>query len=312
MVNKKIFTLEGRLLSPLISSSPVIKNGKCWYKIIRSLTSEKKPLRTYVGKLTKGERKAPTKQLAYRGCIRVTTIDRNEERGRKNILDYLSLDYLGKKTTEGFGKVQWIKYREEYYQPEQQEPKRKKLKLRKGLGPNYPKELQRLLIALMLHDFVKTEKHPSKIFREITIEDEEIREACLNHHNGEKSKNDLLPAVKYYDHLASYITRKKQFKTLTRYNFQKGKIAFEQLAIEIEERQHSAYKLYNYIYHSQELTRIVESMTYGYNSLRNHLLLMVNLAINNYHQGKIVIAKGKIINRNIDQKTKKSISSSAT
>jgi len=38
---------------------------------------------------------------------------------------------------------------------------------------------------------------------------------------------------------------------------------------------------------------------------------MVNLVINDYLQGKIVIRKGKIIIRNNNQKTKKSISSSA-
>ncbi len=311
MVTKKIFTLEGKLLSLIINSSPLIKKGKCWCKVVRSLSSEKKPLRTYVGKLTKGERKAPTKQLAYRGFIRVTTIDRDKERGRKNIINYLSKDYLGKKTTEGYGKVQWLNYKEKEYMQEKQEPKRKKLKLRKGLGPNYPKELQRLLIALMLHDFVKTEKHPSKIFKEITIKNEEIREACLNHHNGEKSENYLLPIIKHYDQLAAYITRRKPYKMLTRYDFNNGKINFKKVVYEIEERQYSAFKLYNYIYHSLELKRIVESMTYGYNNLRNHLLLMVNLAINDYYQGKIIIAKGKIVIRNSNQKTKKSISSSA-
>jgi len=308
----KIFTLEGKILSPLISSTPLIKNGTSWIRIVRNLKEQEKPIVTYIGKLTKGERKAPTKQLTYRGYVRVTTIDRNEKRGRKNILEYLSKDFLGKKTTEGYGKIHWINYREEEYLQEEQEPKRKKLKLRKGLGPNYPKELQRLLRALMLHDFVKTEKHPSKIFQEITIEDEEIREACLNHHNGEESKNNLLPIIKYYDQLASYITRKKPYQTLTRYDYQNGEIVFEQLAREIEERQKSAYKLYNYIYHSKELTRVVEAMTYGHNSLRNHLLLMVNLAINDYYQGKVVITERKITIRNIDQKTKKSISESAT
>lgn len=38
---------------------------------------------------------------------------------------------------------------------------------------------------------------------------------------------------------------------------------------------------------------------------------MVNLAINNYLQGKTVIRKGKIVNRNKNQKTKKRISESA-
>ncbi|NHJ86812.1 MAG: hypothetical protein FK734_15225 [Asgard group archaeon] len=293
-------------------SATLIKKGQCWCKIIRDLETDKKPLCTYVGKLTKGERKAPIKLLAYKGYVRVTTIDRNEERGRKNIRSFLCRDYLGKKTTEGFGKVKWLNYREEQYQQKQQEPKRKKLKIRKGLGPNYQEELQKLLIALMLHDFVKTEKHPSKIFKEITIKDEEIKEACLNHHNGEERKNQLLPLVKYYDHLAALITRKKPYQTLTRYDYLNGEISFEKLREEIEERQHSAYKLYNYIYNSEELKRIVESMTYSYSSLRNHLLLMVNLAINDYLRGKIVITKGEIINRNSNQKTKKRISSSAT
>ena len=133
--------------------------------------------------------------------------------------------------------VQWLNYKEEEYQQEEQEPIRKKLIFRKGLGPNYPKELQRLLIAFMLHDFVKTEKHPSKIFKEINIEDEEIREACQNHHNGENCENELLPLIRYYDHLAAYITRKKPFKTFTRYDFQNGEIAFEQLANDIENIQ---------------------------------------------------------------------------
>ncbi len=312
MVTKRIFTLEGKLLTPIITPSLVTKNGSCRCKVLRNLTSEKKPLRTYIGKLVKGERKAPAKQLAYRGFVRITTVDWNNERGRKNIQNFFKREHLGKKTNEGFGMVQWVNYKEGPYKPVEQEQKRKKLKFRKGLGPNYPKELQRLIIALMLHDFVHTEKHPSKIFKEITINDVEIRTACLNHHNGTTNENILLPLIRYYDGLASYITRKKPFKTLTRYDYQNGKIAFEQLAEEIEERQDSAYKLYNYIYYSKELKRIVESMTYGQNSLRNHLLLMVNLAINDYLSRKIIIANGAIINRNNNQKTKKSISESAT
>ncbi len=95
----------------------------------------------------------------------------------------------------------------------------------------------------MLRDFVHTEKHPSEIFKEIIIKDAEIRNACLNHHNGTTTENKLLPLIRYYDGLASYITRKKPFKTLTRYDYQNGKIAFKQLAEEIEKRQDSAYKL---------------------------------------------------------------------
>lgn len=146
----------------------------------------------------------------------------------------------------------------------------------------------------MLHDFVKTEKHPSKIFKEITIKDKEIREACKNHHNGKESKNTLLPIVKYYDQLAAYMSRRSLYKTKGRYDVENGKIDFKKLANEIEERQDTAFRLYHYIYHSTELNRIVESMTYGKKSLRNHLLLMVNLAINSYYNKWLIIERGKI------------------
>ena len=71
--------------------------------------------------------------------------------------------------------------------------------------------------------------------------------------------------------------------------------------------QHSAYKLHNHIYHSKELTRITESLDYGKNPLRNHLLLMANLAINDYCDKKMEIVKGKLI-----LKEKEIISISAT
>ncbi|MBD3189117.1 MAG: hypothetical protein GF308_00655 [Candidatus Heimdallarchaeota archaeon] len=69
------------------------------------------------------------------------------------------------------------------------------------------------------------------------------------------------------------------------------KIDFKGLVREIEERQHSAYKLYQFVYQSKALTRLVKSMDYK-GSLRNHFLLMVNLAINDYLRGKLRIKNG--------------------
>lgn len=295
MAVKKLYTLEGELLSPIITNSPLIKKGKIWIRIVRELETIRKPLKSYVGKLVKGERRAPDQQQAYRGFVRITIVDNNEVRAKKNIEQYLRRDCLGSRINEGFGKVRWLNYREEEYHKIQAKPEKKKFKIRKGLGPNYPKELQKLLIALMLHDFVKTEKHSSKIFAEINIEDEEIKEACKNHHNGAESKNKLLPIVKYYDQLAAYLSRKNVYKINGRYDHENGTIDFGKLAREIEERQHSVFRLYHYIYHSKELNRIVESMTYGKKSLRNHLLLMVNLAINSHYNGWLEVKKGKII-----------------
>ncbi len=283
MVKLKLYTLEGKLLSPLVTSTTLIKKGKIWIRVLRDLKTNEKPFVSYIGKLVKGIRKSPNQEKSYRGFIRVTVVDHNDLRAKKYISNYLKRDYIGKRVNEGFGKVKWLFYSVKEYQKTSSIPKNKKFKIRKGLGPNCPKELQRLLIALMLHDFVKTEKHPSKIFKEITIEDKEIREACLNHHNGTKGNNTLLPLVKYFDQMAACICRKSVYKTKGRYDYENGLIDFTRITKEIEERQHSAYKLYNYIYQSKELKRIVESMTFGGKSLRIHLLLMVNLAINSYY-----------------------------
>ncbi|MHA1125681.1 MAG: hypothetical protein ACTSQX_08650 [Candidatus Heimdallarchaeota archaeon] len=290
---KMLFTLEGKLITPLLSTTPFFKKNGCWIKIVKDLTTEKRPRRSYVGKLVKGERNAPNTLKAFRGFVKVTCVDGNEESGKEKIKRVLVLDNLGTKRNQGYGRIQWTNYKTELYERETITPK-KKFKIRKGFGPNYPERLQKLLIALMLHDFVHTEKHPSKIYQQITIENEEIREACLNHHK-KKSNNELQPIIKYYDNYAALIRRKIPMQTISRYDHDNGTIDFQKLVQEIEERQHSAYKLYNYIYQSKELERVVESMGYAKNSLRNHLLLMVNLAINGVYMGTLKIVNGKII-----------------
>jgi len=304
---KNLYTLEGKLLSPLLLANPFYKKKGCWIKIVGEKGTNKRPRRSFVGKLVKGERKAPTILNAYRGFVKVSYVSTSEAQARKRINYFLSLDNLGSNANDGFGKVEWKNYQEESYKKQPAPRKWKKLLIRKGLGPTYPEELKKLLLALMLHDFVHTERHPSKIYQEINIENEKIREACRNHHNGEEKENWLHPLVKYYDQLASRLSRKKPFKTNYRYDFKNGTIDFEKLTQEIEERQNSPYKLYNYIYHSKELKRVVESMEYGKKSLRNHLLLMVNLAINSYYNKWMVKEKGKIrMKREISASVKES------
>ncbi len=215
------------------------------------------------------------------------------KQAREKIGYFLSRRFLGSKRAEGYGKVKWLSCDVADYKPKPN-PKEKKLKIRKGLGINYPKALQRLLIALMLHHFVHTKTHQSKIYEQITITDREVREVCISHHDEIISGNVLSIIVKYYDGLAAFISRRTPYKIESRYDYNNGKIDFKKLVKELEEKQNSAYKLYNYIYQCEELNRIVESMEYGRNSLRNHLLLMVNLAINDYYKKTLVIRNGKI------------------
>ncbi|MHA1185868.1 MAG: hypothetical protein ACTSXA_03180 [Candidatus Heimdallarchaeota archaeon] len=95
-------------------------------------------------------------------------------------------------------------------------------------------------------------------------------------------------------YLCNRLFRKKKVNVTQRYKKGKQKINFLQLIKDIEQNQHSAYKLYNFIYQSNDLSRIVESLRYGQNNLKKHLLVMVNLAINDYHNNKIKITKGII------------------
>jgi hypothetical protein len=298
---KKIITLIGRLKTPIILRKPFYKKHGCWIRVTSDPLTDRRPTFVCIGKLVKDEYKAPTSLRGYRGYVKVTCAGVSVGKLKQKISTFIQKGFLGSLTAEGYGRITWEKCLINEFQ---QDTKilNKKLRIRKGLGINYPPELQRLLIALMLHDFVHTEKHPSKIFQQITIEDVEIREACLNHHNSKKLNNRLHHAIQYYDSLASYISRRKPHKTVSRYDKINGRIDFKRLAEEIERVQHSAYKLYNYIHHSKELTRTVESFEYGKNPLRNHLLLMVNLAINDYYDKKLVIKKGKIIIERKDYK----------
>ena len=49
------------------------------------------------------------------------------------------------------------------------------------------------------------------------------------------------------------------------------------------------WNLYRYIYNSKELTVINESMNYGYSSLRNHLIVIANLIVQDF--GKTIIQR---------------------
>ncbi|MBK5114313.1 MAG: hypothetical protein KGD59_11835 [Candidatus Heimdallarchaeota archaeon] len=103
------------------------------------------------------------------------------------------------------------------------------------------------------------------------------------------------------------MSRKKPSQTTYRYDKWNGEINFEELKKEIEARQNCPVKLYSFIHHSQDLRRIVESLHYSRSNLRNHLLLMVNLTINDFYDKRIEVMNGKIKKRG-----KHNISSSAS
>ena len=105
-----------------------------------------------------------------------------------------------------------------------------------------------------------------------------------NHH--EKTYDPLISIFHIYDQWAAGVTRKIRSPVTSRYTWQakkmREKIDFNNLAHEIKEVSTNIWTLYKYIYNSKELHYLTESMNHGHNSLRNHLLVIANLIVQDH------------------------------
>jgi len=224
------------------------------------------------GKLTKGERRPPKTYRAWYGDIELIVPEHRLD-------DALSIDCLGSFTNEGMGQIIWTEAKRLNKKPIHV---LRKIRIRKKLPTNLSDVQQQLMIAMLLHDFVHNEKHNSKIYTEPTISDEYVYQLAKNHHNYSIGDREipLLPTLQYYDKLSSNISRKFRWTAISRYRVSEiEKIDFNALKREIDIHQYSPYALYTYVYTSQILNKINEALVYGFSSLKNHLLLMVNLYI---------------------------------
>ncbi|MHA1435277.1 MAG: hypothetical protein ACTSO7_15655 [Candidatus Heimdallarchaeota archaeon] len=297
-INKRL-QLIGKTISPVIVKNRIFFIKGCKVTITRDLNLNSKGHPTYPkkiinGKLVKGERKAPTIKNGYMGYV-IVDFPGKATATLKKITWFIKQEALGAYQREGMGKIQWLEKREKEHT--NKTPKKKKLIIRKGLG-YYPKPMITAIKALLLHDFVHTSRHESKIYQEITIHNSFIQEACKNHHeNGKVEQNNwLIPIIKKYDHLAALWTRKiPTTATISRYDYENGVIDCKALAEDITAKQHNFRALYNFVYYSKNINRFYESMTYAKNKLRNHLLLAVNLLISDFKKGRIRIKHNKVM-----------------
>ncbi len=109
-----------------------------------------------------------------------------------------------------------------------------------------------------------------------------------SHHD--KTSDPIVQKFQHYDQLASRITRKIRAPTHDRYNWcsKEEKINFERLAQEISQMsKKNVWKLYEYISNNSDLAKITESLEYGHSSLKNHLLFIVNLIVQDFLAGKL-------------------------
>ncbi|MFX0061119.1 MAG: hypothetical protein ACFFC7_02955 [Candidatus Hermodarchaeota archaeon] len=148
-----------------------------------------------------------------------------------------------------------------------------------------PRHVQNLLKYALLHDFVHTDKHKSKIYVEPELEEETL-EHLRKHHD--KTNDPFNHLFQKYDRLSAIITRKVRSPRTNRYNWSsQGNINFEQLAKEIKAVSNNIWKLYDYIYQSKELGQLNESLHHGHTSLRRHLLIIANLIVQDFQRKKL-------------------------
>ena len=104
------------------------------------------------------------------------------------------------------------------------------------------------------------------------------------HHD--KIGDPVIKIFQKYDHLAAIVTRNIRSPRTNRYNWAStSNIDFEKLAREIKEvAEKSIGKLYEYIYQSKELRQLNESLQHGHTSLRDHLLIITNLIVQNFQR----------------------------
>jgi hypothetical protein len=305
--------LEGRIITPIITKKTIFYLKGC-QMVIRNLR------RRYYSKINSGKPMFPYSFECYLGSIELSCIVKNNQKAHKKLEKLLEIHSIGRFTSEGLGRIKWISgcvieitnedsskrhgltlnkmkldsvagqvwVEKPDGQSKGSKPKntsRKGIfyyKIRKGLPHYLPSSVKQLLQYALLHDFFNTDKHPSKIYVEPILDDSDLIDKLRRHH--ERNTSDLLiKTFQSYDHLAAIITRKIRSPVTSRYNWRARKrIDHVKVALEIGELANHVWKLYTYVFQSKEIGLLNESMQFGHSSLREHLLVIANLIVNDY------------------------------
>ncbi|MFW9903436.1 MAG: hypothetical protein ACFFFH_03825 [Candidatus Thorarchaeota archaeon] len=270
-------TLEGRIITPIITKKTVFKLENCRAVIVQ-------PKRRFVIKSHKERRIYPYSFIGYLGSIRLTYKCKTLQKAKSKLSDLLTIDSIGRFWSEGLGKIQWLCGKFSSKSIHQKKKFFGRVKIRKGLPHNLPKNIQDLLRYAMLHDFVHTTKHKSKIYVELDLEDLEYLKELKQHH--ESGQNSIIKTFQRYDRIAARMTRKVRSPRTNRYTWEaKEVINFDTLAQKIKNIENNIWRLYRYIYESKELAQLNESLNHGHSSLQYHLLLITNLIVQDHLRG---------------------------
>jgi hypothetical protein len=269
-----LLVLEGRIKTPLVISQTTFFVEGCKAHI-------EEPRRRFVNKINAGKPMYPYSFKAYLGKLILTRRVKNWTAAKRLLTKLLEIDAMGKLTNEGMGLIQWLGGEIKAEASDRGEVKRR-LKIRKGL-PRLPLDVLKLVQYGLLHDFYTNSTHKSKIYVEPELDDPELMELLREHHTKEPA-SELVRQFKRYDQLAAIITRKIRSPKTNRYTWtSQDTINFDQLAANIAEANNQGvWALYKFIYDNKELDHLNESFEFGHSSLKQHLLIIANLIVQDF------------------------------
>lgn len=269
-----LLVLEGEILTPIITKKREFLMQGCKVRILQ-------PRRRYFNKINSGKPMFPYSYVCYLGKIELSRKVKSKQAAKRKLRELLTIEGIGKYTSEGMGLVKWLSGRLEAIGQVNRSPFLK-VKIRKGLPRFLSVKVQKLIQIALLHDFFHTSKHKSKIYVEPQLEDSDLAKLLRDHHN--KTENPLIQQFQKYDQLAAIMTRQVRSPRLNRYNWNsKNQVDFQELANKIAEANtKGVWKLYKVIYENGELKELNESLQHGHSSLKKHLLLAANLIVRDF------------------------------
>lgn len=266
---------KAKIITPIITKKRLFHLKGCQVQIIE-------PKKRYVTKTTIKNPLNSYNYIAYLGKLEIRYNCNKKEKAKRKLSQLLQITSIGRFKSDGYGRIELLEAEIQNSDHKKKIPRNYAIHIRKGLPHNLTKKQQELIRYCLLHDLVNTSYHPSKIYVEIPLKNKRLLNRLKRHHD--KTKDSLIQRFQKYDRIASIISRKTKSPKNNRYNWNynwiRKKIDFETLAERIAQLVNNVYKLYDFIYNNKELESIVESMTFGHSSLKEHLLLCANLALN--------------------------------
>jgi len=164
----------------------------------------RKPRRRWYGKITTAKPMFPYALICYLGFIELRYSCENRQQAKQKLQRLLSIGQIGRYQSEGLGKIQWLQGRI-VNTSETISKKSRRIRIRKGLPQDLPYYVRELVRYALLHDFVHTDKHSSKIYQEIPLDDQGYLDWLRQHHA--ETADPFLRTFQYYDRRAAIITR---------------------------------------------------------------------------------------------------------